>query len=117
MNATRTTAEAMTSRDEAWKYTPVKEILARVRTAANATGVVGDGLSRSTIDALAGNLFGPRVVFVNGFFASDLSDIDPGGAAPPTLHQSGSPNRSPVDRRPTACRHEHRAPRRGHRDD
>ena len=76
MNATRTTAEPMTSRDEAWKYTPVKEILARVRTAANATGVVGDGLSRSTIDALAGNLFGPRVVFVNGFFASDLSDID-----------------------------------------
>ncbi|MEO8264413.1 MAG: hypothetical protein ABI706_02775, partial [Ilumatobacteraceae bacterium] len=74
MIANGAVADAPTSREEAWRYTPVDEIVARVRTAATATRAVGTSVSRSVVDALAGSHSGPRLVFVNGFYNAELSD-------------------------------------------
>lgn len=66
--------DAPTSHEEAWRYTPVTEIVARRAAAASATRALGSSVSRSVVDALAGSLGGPRLVFVNGFYAAELSD-------------------------------------------
>lgn len=63
-----------TSRDEAWKYTPVEEIIARTTAATDATRATAPPLCRSIVDSLAGDHRGPRLVFVNGFHAAALSD-------------------------------------------
>jgi Fe-S cluster assembly protein SufD len=67
-------ADTPTSREEAWRYTPVDEIIARMGTAATATRAIGMSVSRSVVDALAGSHDGPRLVFVNGFYEAELSD-------------------------------------------
>ena len=71
-----------TSRDEAWRYTPVEEIVARLAVAAPALATATT-LSRSVVDDLAGDHGGPRLVFVNGTHVPELSDdrIDVGGVS------------------------------------
>jgi Fe-S cluster assembly protein SufD len=74
MTAPGAVADGPTSRDEAWKYTPVDEIVARIETSTEATRPSGTEVSRSIVDALAGHQDGPRLVFVNGFYDAELSD-------------------------------------------
>lgn len=74
MTASGAVTDAATSRDEAWRYTPVDEIVARIRTSAAATRATEMSVSRSVVEALAGNAGGPRLVFVNGFYDAELSD-------------------------------------------
>lgn len=59
------------SRDEAWLYTPVEAIVARLRASvpASASAVAPD-----VVDRLAGHHDGPRLVFVNGVHDPSLSD-------------------------------------------
>jgi len=68
---------------EAWRYTPVTEIRAALEHAVPApsgstSSTVAD---RPLIDALAGSHGGPRLVFVDGRFSAELSDVEatPGG--------------------------------------
>lgn len=74
-------------RAEAWRHTPLDEVLAAfaAATPAPARPVPVD---RATVDALAGDLGGPRLVFVNGALVVEASDLEPpvpglwlGGAA------------------------------------
>ena len=62
-----------TGKDEAWKYTRVAPILeipfAPVEPGARRA------LSPSDVSALAGELGGPRLVFVNGYFVAELSAL------------------------------------------
>ena len=62
-----------TLKDEEWRYTRLGPILG-IPFVPAAAGV-GHGLSPSTIDALAADLGGTRLVFVNGHFASELSSF------------------------------------------
>lgn len=62
-----------TLKDEEWRYTRLGPIL-DIPFVPAAAGV-GHGLSSSTIDALAADLGGTRLVFVNGHFASELSSL------------------------------------------
>jgi Fe-S cluster assembly protein SufD len=71
------------TRDEAWRYTPVDAIVARLTSGASS----GRPLHRAAItpadvDRLAGDHGGPRLVFVNGVHDPHLSRI---GAVPPGL--------------------------------
>ncbi len=59
------------ARDEAWKYTPLDDILST--TFDPAPMPTSHQLDIATIDALAGDFGGPRLVFVNGSFAPELS--------------------------------------------
>ena len=63
-------------RDEAWRTTPVEEILA-VLARAVPPPPSPEPLDRSLIDELAGNHGGRRLVFVNGVHDPDLSDAGP----------------------------------------
>lgn len=74
MTATGGVIDAETSPEEAWKYTPVDEIIARIRASATATRSDARSVTRSVLDALAGTPEGPRLVFVNGFYDAELSD-------------------------------------------
>lgn len=76
MSAAGAVVEATTSRKEAWKYTPVDEIVARIGGAAIAVRPRRTPVSRSFVDARAGSRSGPRLVFVNGFYDAGLSDHD-----------------------------------------
>lgn len=63
---------------EAWRYTPVTEIRATLEHAVPApagspSSTVAD---RPLIDALAGSHGGPRLVFVDGRFSAELSDVE-----------------------------------------
>ncbi len=62
-----------TRKDEDWKYTGLESILAVPFEAAT----VGSGrwVSADMIDAVAVDLGGPRLVFVNGHFAAELSRL------------------------------------------
>jgi Fe-S cluster assembly protein SufD len=62
-----------TTRDEAWKYTQVSPILDV--PFQPATQGIGLGLSAGWVDRHAGQLGGIRLVFVNGFFAKELSSF------------------------------------------
>ncbi len=71
-------ADDVISHKEAWLYTPVDEVTAR----SNAAGPAQRGplsaplsLSLADVDMHAGRYDGPRVVFVNGFFMADLSQL------------------------------------------
>ncbi len=59
--------------DEAWRYSPVKEILSRL---AVATPARPSQISRAEIDRLAGNHGPNRLVLVNGTYAPALSDLE-----------------------------------------
>jgi Fe-S cluster assembly protein SufD len=61
------------ARDEAWKYTPLSDILTIPLGPAAARPA--RLLDAANVDALAGNLGGPRLVFVNGEFSPRLSHI------------------------------------------
>ena len=62
-----------TDKDVAWKYTRVAPILAI--PFASAEPGVRRALSPSDVTALAGELGGPRLVFVNGYFVPELSAL------------------------------------------
>lgn len=62
-----------TQKDEDWKYTALGPLLEVPFEAAVAW--TGQRWSASTIDALAVDLGGPRLVFVNGHFAIELSRL------------------------------------------
>lgn len=61
-----------TVKHEEWKYTSLRELAAtRFEAAASTT------ITQAELDATpAGNLSGPRMVFVNGFFDATLSHLD-----------------------------------------
>jgi Fe-S cluster assembly protein SufD len=61
--------------DEAWKYTPLDDVV-RAFEAARPACDRPEGITRSLVDELAGDHGGPRVVCVNGALAPDLSDLD-----------------------------------------
>ncbi|MEP7204178.1 MAG: Fe-S cluster assembly protein SufD [Ilumatobacteraceae bacterium] len=64
-------------REEAWRYTPVDEIVSRLEAAtAAAMPPTGASVSLPVVDALAGDHAGPRIVFVNGAYAAHLSADD-----------------------------------------
>jgi len=75
MIASGAVAEAVISRKEAWLYTPVDEIIARTNAAVPAERA-GTAVSPSDVTERAGRYDGPRLVFVNGFFAAELSRLD-----------------------------------------
>jgi Fe-S cluster assembly protein SufD len=62
-----------TAREEAWRYTPVEEIIRALDSAAPALETSG-GIGRSQIDRLAGDHGGLRLVYVNGVAVRSLSD-------------------------------------------
>ncbi|MBC7402882.1 MAG: Fe-S cluster assembly protein SufD [Microbacteriaceae bacterium] len=62
-----------TSKDEDWKYTGLDPILAVPFEAATAGS--GRLVSPEEIDEIAVDLGGPRLVFVNGHFAAELSRL------------------------------------------
>jgi Fe-S cluster assembly protein SufD len=62
-----------TTRDEAWRYTPVDDIVGALEAAAPAPASTSE-VSPSVVDALAGDHGGPRLVFVNGVFEPRASD-------------------------------------------
>ena len=61
-----------TSRLEAWRYTPVDEIVGALVGASPAAG--SGVVRRTTVDELAGDHGRPRMVFVNGVFDAGVSD-------------------------------------------
>ncbi|EJM70613.1 Fe-S cluster assembly protein SufD [Pseudomonas sp. GM55] len=63
-----------TAKDEAWKYTRVAPILeTSLRPAEPGTS---RGLSDASIERLIGDYGGPRLVFVNGYFAAEFSVLE-----------------------------------------
>lgn len=71
-----------TTREEAWRYTAVDDIVAALERAVPLPPVE-HGVTRALVDELAGDHGGPRIVAVNGALATDLSDLDglPAGVA------------------------------------
>lgn len=65
-------------RAEAWLYTPLDKIQSALEEAVPAP-TEHQLTSPSTIDELAGDHGGPRLVFVNGSFCADISDEPPAG--------------------------------------
>jgi Fe-S cluster assembly protein SufD len=61
--------------DEAWRYSPVKEILSRL---AAATPAQPSQITRAEIDRLAGSHGPNRLVLVNGVYVPALSDLGDG---------------------------------------
>ena len=62
--------------DEAWRYTEVDAIVARLRAGMDpAPGSRPPSVTRCDVDRLAGDHGGPRLVFVNGRHDPGLSDI------------------------------------------
>jgi len=69
------------AREEAWRHTPVDEVVAALATArppsTTARAALTAGLDRAVVDRLAGAHGGPRLVLVDGILLSELSDLDP----------------------------------------
>ncbi|WP_223453771.1 Fe-S cluster assembly protein SufD [Pseudomonas sp. GL-RE-19] len=63
-----------TAKDEAWKYTRVAPILAIPFQPAEPG--MNRRLSAASVERLAGDYGGPRLVFVNGYFAAELSVLE-----------------------------------------
>jgi Fe-S cluster assembly protein SufD len=61
-----------TAGDEAWKYTRVAPMLEIPFQLAEP----GRRLSAANVEQLAGDFGGPRLVFVNGYFAAELSALE-----------------------------------------
>ena len=80
-----------TRHDEPWHYSPHNELGTAMGNAAPAQA---RSVDPSTIESLAGQHGGPRLVFVNGFYSADLSDpatssevwCGPGGQVPSEQH-------------------------------
>lgn len=66
-------------REEAWRSTPLGDILAALESASPAASS-SDAVNRALVDVLAGQHGGPRLVFVNGFFDRSLSELIVGAA-------------------------------------
>lgn len=65
--------DAPSRRDEAWKYTPVDEIVARLGTAVAPDAAAARAVDSAALDAVAGSHGGPRLVLVDGRYSADLS--------------------------------------------
>jgi Fe-S cluster assembly protein SufD len=63
-----------TAKDEAWKYTRVAPILETSFQPAEPDA--SQRLSTASVERLAGDYGGPRLVFVNGYFAAELSMLE-----------------------------------------
>lgn len=69
-----------TRRDEAWRYTAADELVKLLEVAVQRETAVA--MTTEDVDAMAGNHGGPRLVFVNGVFASGASSLhDEAGVA------------------------------------
>lgn len=62
-----------TERDERWHYAPLDEINARMNRSVASGGDVPTSVTPMLIDAMV-DATGPRLVFVNGMHAAELSD-------------------------------------------
>lgn len=62
-----------TERDERWHYAPLDEINARMNRSVASCGDVPTSVTPMLIDAMV-DATGPRLVFVNGMHAAELSD-------------------------------------------
>ena len=67
-----------TQRDEAWRYTPVDDVVRALEATGPAPADAGADVDRALVDGLAGDLGGPRLVVVNGFLVEHLCDTDAG---------------------------------------
>ncbi len=74
MNTSSAFVDTVTSPKEAWLYTPVAEVTARTDAATPAERS-GAQVSLADVHRLAGKYDGPRLVFVNGFFTAELSQL------------------------------------------
>jgi Fe-S cluster assembly protein SufD len=74
--------------DESWRYSPVDEIIRRV---TGATPAPPGQVTRPDVDRLAGEHGAVRLVFVNGTFAPELSDVGGLGAGVSCGPLSGLP--------------------------
>ena len=97
-----------TLKDEDWRYTRLGPILEAPFEPAAAG--MGHRLSSSTIDALAADLGGTRLVFVNGYFAPELSRLTelPEGATVTSLASvlaEGAERLEPLFSRPFGQHH------------
>lgn len=64
-------------KDEAWKYTPVRDLAKFAPATANgAAATAASALNLAAIDGLVGETSGPRIVLVNGALAPQLSTLD-----------------------------------------
>ncbi|MGZ4709318.1 MAG: Fe-S cluster assembly protein SufD [Acidimicrobiales bacterium] len=61
--------------DEAWRYSPIDEIISRL---AAVTPAQPRATARADLDRLAGNHGAVRLVLVNGVYAPALSDVEAG---------------------------------------
>ena len=68
MTNTATLIGAPSSKEEAWRYTPVKDIATRVQNATSARRSSISSITKPEFDSLIGNLSGTQLVFVNGFY-------------------------------------------------
>lgn len=62
--------------EEAWRSTPLEEVVAALEAAGPAPATWG-AVDRAVVDDLAGDHGGPRLVFVNGALVPALSDLAP----------------------------------------
>jgi Fe-S cluster assembly protein SufD len=85
------------TREEAWRYTPVNDIIDALEGATPAPDA-SEAVSRRLVDELAGDHAGLRLVFVNGAIAKLLCNID----APVTGLWLGGAER--LGRRPPSAR-------------
>lgn len=83
-------------RDEAWRYTPVGDVVRAFEAAVppGPTGLVG----RARVDELAGDHGGARMVFVNGAFVPEVSDLAHLGPGVWLGNTAGLRRRSPSPR-------------------
>lgn len=81
MSEVSSVLDAPSSKEENWRYTPVKEITSRISISRSASRKALPNITSLDIDSLASNLGGPRLVFVNGFYIKELSNVEnlPGG--------------------------------------
>lgn len=64
----------VTSHEEAWKYTPVSQVVTRVEHSVNAQRWLDPVTAQTVAEALSSLVDRPRMVFVNGFYRAELSD-------------------------------------------
>ncbi|MFW0754060.1 Fe-S cluster assembly protein SufD [Pseudomonas sp. H11T01] len=82
-----------TAKDEAWKYTRIARILETSFLPAEPG--TSQRLSAASVAGLIGNYGGPRLVFVNGYFAAEFSVLE---ALPPGTQVSPLATRLRADR-------------------
>lgn len=75
MSVNETIDDAPTSKEEDWRYTPIKEVTSRLEDTHFSQRSDQSQVSAKDIEALVGTIEGPRFIFINGFFQEELSDI------------------------------------------